>query len=30
MARTKYLSWPIEEPNVVLIKSADAQKLLET
>jgi hypothetical protein len=30
MARTKYLSWPIEEPNVVLIKSADAQKLMET
>ena len=30
MARTKYLSWPIEEPNVVLIKSADAQKLLGT
>jgi hypothetical protein len=29
MARTKYLSWPIEEPNVVLIKSADAQKLME-
>jgi hypothetical protein len=30
MARTKYLSWPIEEPNVVLIKSADAKKLMET
>jgi hypothetical protein len=29
MARTKYLSWPIEEPNVVLIKSADAQKLMK-
>jgi hypothetical protein len=25
IARTKYLSWPIEEPNVVLIKSADAR-----
>jgi hypothetical protein len=30
MARTKYLSWPIEEPNVVPIKSADAKKLVET
>jgi hypothetical protein len=30
MARTKYLSWPIEEPNAVLIRSVDAQKLMET
>ena len=30
MARTKYLSWPIEEPNEVLIKSVDAKKLVET
>ena len=30
MARTKYISWPIEEPNVLLIRSADAQKLMET
>jgi len=29
MARKKYLSWPIEEPNVVLIKSADVPKLLD-
>ncbi len=29
MARKKYLSWPIEEPNVVLIKSADVSKLLD-
>jgi hypothetical protein len=29
MARKKYLSWPIEEPNVVLIKSADVAKLLQ-
>jgi hypothetical protein len=30
MARTKYLSWPIEEPNAVLIRSVDAQTLMET
>jgi hypothetical protein len=29
MARKKYLFWPIEEPNVVLIKSADVAKLLQ-
>jgi hypothetical protein len=29
MARKKYLSWPIEEPNVVLIKSTDVPKLLD-
>ena len=28
MARTKYLSWPIEEPEAVLIKSADVTRLL--
>jgi hypothetical protein len=28
MARKKYLSWPIEEPNVLLIKSTDVPKLL--
>jgi hypothetical protein len=28
MARKKYLSWPIEEPEAVLIKSADVSKLL--
>jgi hypothetical protein len=30
MARKKYLCWPIEEPNVVLIKSTDVPKLLDT
>jgi hypothetical protein len=28
MVRKKYLSWPIEEPEAVLIKSADVPKLL--
>jgi hypothetical protein len=28
MARIKYLSWPIEEPNAILIKTADVTKLL--
>lgn len=28
MARTKYLSWPIEEPETVLIKAADVAELL--
>lgn len=27
MARTKYLSWPIEEPEAVLVKTADVPKL---
>jgi hypothetical protein len=27
MARIKYLSWPIEEPNAILIKTADVTKL---
>jgi hypothetical protein len=27
MARTKYLSWPVEEPGGVLIKTGDVQKL---
>ena len=27
MARTKYLSWPIEEPNSVLITTSDFEKL---
>lgn len=30
MARTKYLSWPIEEPTSVLIKTADMPELLKT
>jgi hypothetical protein len=30
MARTKYISWPIEEPNALLIRGADARKLMET
>jgi len=29
MARKKYLSWPIEEPNVVLIRSTDVPRLLD-
>lgn len=29
MARTKYLSWPIEEPGTVLIKTMDAPALLQ-
>jgi hypothetical protein len=29
MARTKYLSWPVEEPGTVLIKTADVPKLLK-
>lgn len=29
MTRKKYLSWPIEEPGVVLIKSSDVPKLLD-
>jgi hypothetical protein len=29
MARIKYLSWPIEEPNTILIKTADVTKLLD-
>jgi hypothetical protein len=29
MARAKYLSWPIEEPGTVLIKTMDVQKLLK-
>ena len=27
MARTKYLSWPVEEPGVVLIKTLDVSRL---
>ena len=27
MARTKYLSWPVEEPGTVLIKTDDVPKL---
>lgn len=30
MARTKYLSWPIEEPNSVLIKTMEFEKLAKT
>jgi hypothetical protein len=29
MARTKYLSWPVEEPGAVLIKTIDVPKLLK-
>jgi len=29
MAHIKYLSWPIEEPNAILIKTADVTKLLD-
>jgi hypothetical protein len=29
MARAKHLSWPIEEPGTVLIKTMDVQKLLK-
>src|ERR1700730_13987840 len=29
MARTKYLSWPVEEPGMVLIKTIDVPKLLK-
>jgi hypothetical protein len=28
LARTKYLSWPVEEPGTVLVKTTDVQKLL--
>jgi len=28
LARTKYLSWPVEEPGTVLVKTADVPKLL--
>ena len=29
IARTKYLSWPVEEPGAVLIKTTDVPKLLK-
>jgi hypothetical protein len=29
MARAKYLSWPVEEPGAVLIKTMDVPKLLK-
>jgi hypothetical protein len=29
MARTKYLSWPVDEPGAVLIKTMDAPRLLK-
>jgi hypothetical protein len=29
MARAKYLSWPVEEPGAVLIKTRDVQELLK-
>lgn len=29
MARVKYLSWPVEESNTVLVKTMDVQKLLD-
>lgn len=29
MARTKYLSWPIEEPEKVLIRTEEVPKLLK-
>jgi hypothetical protein len=28
MARTKYLTWPVEEPGAVLVRTTDIQKLL--
>lgn len=28
MARTKYLSWPVEEPGAVLVKTMDIGKLM--
>jgi hypothetical protein len=30
MVRTKYLSWPVEEPGTVLLKTMDVEKLLRT
>ena len=30
LLRTKYLSWPVEEPEFVLLKTEDVPKLLET
>jgi hypothetical protein len=30
LLRTKYLSWPVEEPEFVLLKTMDVPKLLET
>ncbi len=29
MARAKYLSWPVEEPGAVLIKTRDVQELMK-
>jgi len=29
MARTKYLSWPVDEPGTVLIKTMDVPQLLK-
>jgi hypothetical protein len=29
MARTKYLSWPVEEPGAALIRTVDVPKLLK-
>jgi hypothetical protein len=29
LARTKYLSWPVDEPGAVLIKTMDVQELLK-
>ncbi len=29
LARTKYLSWPVEEPGAVLVKTSDIPKLLK-
>ena len=30
LLRTKYLSWPVEEPEFVLLKTMDVPKLLQT
>lgn len=30
LLRTKYLSWPVEEPESVLLKTMDVEKLLQT
>jgi len=29
MLRIKYLTWPIEEPGAVLLKTGDVEKLLK-
>jgi hypothetical protein len=29
LARTKYLSWPVDEPDAVLVKTIDVPKLVK-